>query len=107
MLPIKVENVECNPLMYSEIRKVRAAKGEHALCVSYCVLGSCVLGSNELHSRNRMKCHRPAGGQPVRDVAARTAGAEHPTTVYVGCGDCRIVCVKHKIDEHRIRYYMH
>ena len=39
----------------------------------------------------RSKCwarsHRPAGGQPVRDVAARTAGAEHPTTVYVGCGD--------------------
>ena len=23
----------------------------------------------------------------MRDVAARTAGAEHPTTVYVGCGD--------------------
>ena len=23
----------------------------------------------------------------MRDVAARTAGAEHPTTVYVGCAD--------------------
>ena len=33
------------------------------------------------HSR-----HRPEGGQPFRDVAARTAGAEHPTTVFVGCG---------------------
>ena len=32
--------------------------------------------------------HRPAGGQPFRDVAARTAGAEHPTTVFVGCGSC-------------------
>ena len=37
------------------------------------------------HSR-----HRPAGGQPGRDVAARTAGAEHPTTVFVGCGACKI-----------------
>ena len=34
--------------------------------------------------------HRPAGGQPGRDVAARTAGAEHPTTVLVGCGACKI-----------------
>ena len=34
--------------------------------------------------------HRPAGGQPGRDVAARTAGAEHPTTVFVGCGACKI-----------------
>jgi hypothetical protein len=32
--------------------------------------------------------HRPAGGQPFRDVAARTAGAEHPTFVIVGCGAC-------------------
>ena len=32
--------------------------------------------------------HRPAGGQPFRDVAARTAAPEHPTTVYVGCGAC-------------------
>ena len=32
--------------------------------------------------------HRSAGGQPFRDVAARTAGAEHPTTVFVGCGAC-------------------
>ena len=34
--------------------------------------------------------HRPAGGQPGRDVAARTDGAEHPTTVFVGCGACKI-----------------
>ena len=34
--------------------------------------------------------HRPAGGQPGRDVAARTAGAEHPTTVFVGCGACKM-----------------
>ena len=34
--------------------------------------------------------HRPAGGQPFRDVAAWTAGAEHPTTVFVGCGACMI-----------------
>ena len=32
--------------------------------------------------------HRPAGGQPFRDVAARTAGAEHPTFVIVGCDAC-------------------
>ena len=30
--------------------------------------------------------HRPAGGQPVRDVAARTAATKHPTVVFVGCG---------------------
>ena len=34
--------------------------------------------------------HRPAGGQPGRDVAVRTSGAEHPTTVFVGCGACKI-----------------
>ena len=45
------------------------------------------------HSR-----HRPAGGQPFRDVAARTAGAEHPTTVFVGCGACKIVCLKVQSD---------
>ena len=28
----------------------------------------------------------------MRDVAARTAGAEHPTTVYVGCGDMNVEC---------------
>ena len=39
--------------------------------------------------------HRPAGGQPFRDVAARTAGAEHPTTVFVGCGACKIVCLRY------------
>ena len=42
--------------------------------------------------------HRPAGGQPFRDVAARTAGAEHPTTVFVGCGACKIVCLKVQSD---------
>ena len=45
------------------------------------------------HSR-----HRPAGGQPFRDVAARTAGAEHPTTVFVGCSACKIVCLKVQSD---------
>ena len=39
-----IMGVECNPLMHSEIRKVRAAKGEHALRVRLCVLMSCVLG---------------------------------------------------------------
>ena len=39
-----IMGVECNPLMHSEIRKVRAAKGEHALRVRRCVLMSCVLG---------------------------------------------------------------
>ena len=42
--------------------------------------------------------HRPAGGQPGRDVAARTAGAEHPTTVFVGCGACKIVSLKVQSD---------
>ena len=42
--------------------------------------------------------HRPAGGQPFRDVAARTAGAEHPTTVFVGCGACKIVPLKVQSD---------
>ena len=45
------------------------------------------------HSRDR-----PAGGQPFRDVAARTAGAEHPTTVFVGCGACKIVFLKVQSD---------
>ena len=42
--------------------------------------------------------HRPAGGQPFRDVAARTAGAEHPTSVFVGCGACKIVPLKVQSD---------
>ena len=42
--------------------------------------------------------HRPAGGQPGRDVAARTAGAEHPTTVFVGCGACKTVYLKVQSD---------
>ena len=42
--------------------------------------------------------HRPAGGQPFRDVAARTAGAEHPTTVFVGCGASKIVSLKVQSD---------
>ena len=42
--------------------------------------------------------HRPAGGQPGWDVAARTAGAEHPTTVFVGCGASKIVSLKVQSD---------
>ena len=31
----------------------------------------------------------PAGGRTaLQGVAARTAGAEHPTSVFVGCGAC-------------------
>ena len=33
--------------------------------------------------------------------------APHSANTSVGYGDCRIASVKHKIDEHRIRYYMH
>ena len=42
--------------------------------------------------------HRPAGGQSVRDIAARTDGAEHPAIVHAGCGACKIVCLKVQSD---------
>ena len=58
-------------------------------CGVFCAEGA----SDDVHCR-----HRPAGGQPFRDVAARTAGAEHPTTVFVGCGACKIVCLKVQSD---------
>ena len=86
---VSAQNVGCFVLREAFWRGVRTKCG--VFCSKGGVLEGCqnkMWGILCWRASDDVNCrHHPTGGQPLREVAARTAGAEHPAIVYAGCGD--------------------